>query len=70
MMLRELLLVIQSCDQKIDPPVSSDPGSVIVTEYLLFYYSCIPELVGTLMVGGYDRPFASIKVGFTSRFLQ
>lgn len=23
---------------------------------------CIPELVGTLMVGGYDRPFASIKV--------
>ena len=61
---------IQSCDQKIDLPISSDPGSVIVTKYLLFYSSCIPELVGTLMVGGYDRPFASIKVGFTSRFFQ
>ena len=25
-------------------------------------HSCIPELLGTLMVGGFNQPFATIKV--------
>ena len=29
------------------------------------YCSCIPEVLGTLMVGGYDKPFAAIKVCFS-----